>query len=151
MSNAIASGHPQYELRSHQRGPSDLLLEVWQVPSTATPDLHEPRRVAGLGGGKLLLVENVVLRRLRQDKVSLSRLTKGQSRRDPLSEDLALAMGLLFKLLAPMRNVASIENCARGIEAMAREEAAYWLGMAMHRKNPRRVLAALRLLLSSNQ
>ncbi len=51
-------------------------------------------------------------------------------------------MELLFKLLAPMRNVAAIENCARGIEAMAREEAAYWLGMAMHRKNPRRVLAS---------
>lgn len=33
---------------------------------------------------------------------------------------------------------------------MAREEAAYWLGMAMHRKKPRRVLAALRLLLSAN-
>ena len=54
------------------------------------------------------------------------------------------------KLLAPMRNVAAIENCARGIDAMAREEAAYWLGMAMHRKNPRRVLAALRLLLSAS-
>ena len=44
-----------------------------------------------------------------------------------------LTMGLLFKLLAPMRNVAAIETCARGIDAMAREEAAYWLGMAMHR------------------
>jgi hypothetical protein len=32
---------------------------------------------------------------------------------------------------------------------MAREEAAYWLGMAMHRKNSRRVLAELRLLLSA--
>lgn len=30
------------------------------------------------------------------------------------------------------------------------EEAAYWLGMAMHRKSPRRVLAALRLLLSAS-
>jgi len=50
-----------------------------------------------------------------------------------------------------MRNVAAIETCARGIDAMAREEAAYWLGMAMHRKNPRRVLAALRLLLSTTQ
>ena len=49
-----------------------------------------------------------------------------------------------------MRNMAAIENCARGIDAMAREEAAYWLGMAMHRKNPRRVLAALRLLLSAS-
>jgi len=53
-------------------------------------------------------------------------------------------------LLAPMRNVAAIENCNRGIDAMARDEAAYWLGMAMHRKNPLRELAALRLLLSAS-
>ena len=59
-------------------------------------------------------------------------------------------MRLLFKLLAPMRNMAAIENRARDIDAMAREEAAYWLGMAMHRKNPRRVLAALRRLLSAS-
>ena len=98
----------------------------------------------------MLLVEGAVLRRLKAEKVSLAKLKKGEARRDPLSEDLALAMGLLFKLLAPMRNVAAIENCACGIEAMAREEAAYWLGMAMHRKNPRRVLAVLRLLLSAN-
>jgi hypothetical protein len=37
---------------------------------------------------------------------------------------------------------------AEGIEAMGREEAAYWLGMAMHRRNPRRVLTALRLILT---
>ena len=30
---------------------------------------------------------------------------------------------------------------------MPREEAAYWLGMSMHRKYPRRVLKALRCLL----
>ncbi|WP_287043313.1 hypothetical protein [Desulfonatronospira sp. MSAO_Bac3] len=36
---------------------------------------------------------------------------------------------------------------ADGIEAMGKEEAAYWLGMAMHRKYPRRVLMALRFLL----
>lgn len=29
----------------------------------------------------------------------------------------------------------------------APQDAAYWLGMAMHRKNPRRVLTALRILL----
>ena len=57
MTQAIASGRPAYELRSRQRGPSDLELEVWQVPSTATPELKEPRRIAGLGGHKLLLVE----------------------------------------------------------------------------------------------
>ena len=150
MTQVIASGRPAYELRSKQRGPSDLELEVWQVPSTATPELKEPRRVAGLSGHKLLIVEGSVLRKLKTEKVSLAKLKKGESRRDALSEDLAMAMGLLFKLLAPMRNVSSMENCARGIDAMAREESAYWLGMAMHRKNPRRVLAALRLLLSAN-
>ena len=150
MTQAITSGRPAYELRSKQRGPSDLELEVWQVPSTATPELKEPKRVAGLSGHKLLIVEGSVLRKLKAEKVSLAKLKKGESRRDALTEDLAMAMGLVFKLLAPMRNVSSMENCARGIDAMAREESAYWLGMAMHRKNPRRVLAALRLLLSAN-
>ena len=148
MTSAVTSGRPAYELRSRQRGPSDLLLEVWQVPSTATPELKRPRRIAGLGGHKLLVVERTVLRHLKTEKVSLAKLRKGESGRDQLSEELALVMGLLFKLLAPMRNVASMDNCAHGIDAMAHEEAAYWLGMAMHRKNPRRVLAALRLLLS---
>ena len=35
-----------------------------------------------------------------------------------------------------------------GIEAMEREEPANWLGMAFQRKHPRRVLAALRILLT---
>jgi hypothetical protein len=59
-------------------------------------------------------------------------------------------LGLLFKLLAPLRNVAAIENSARGIDAMACEEVAYWLATAMHRRNPRRVLAALRMPLSTS-
>ena len=32
---------------------------------------------------------------------------------------------------------------------MSREEAGYWLGMALNRKHPRRVLAALRMLLDT--
>jgi hypothetical protein len=34
---------------------------------------------------------------------------------------------------------------------MERAEAGYWLGMAMHRRNPRRVLTALRFLLTDPQ
>ncbi len=33
---------------------------------------------------------------------------------------------------------------------MSREEAGYWLGMSMHHKNPRRVLAALRILVENS-
>lgn len=64
-----------------------------------------------------------------------------------LDEDLALNLGLLFRILAPMRNREYTRACTEGIEEMGREEAAYWLGMAMHRKHPRRVLMALRFLL----
>jgi hypothetical protein len=65
-----------------------------------------------------------------------------------ITEELALRLGLLFRALAPMRSRDRMRSVAEGIEAMGREEAAYWLGMAMHRKNPRRVLTALRYLLT---
>ncbi len=61
---------------------------------------------------------------------------------------MALTLGLLFRTLAPMRSRTNMLLVAEGIEAMGQEEAAYWLGMAMHRKNPRRVLGALRILLT---
>ena len=47
-----------------------------------------------------------------------------------------------------MRSRDNMRAVAEGIEAMEQEEAAYWLGMAMHRKQPRRVLTALRILLT---
>ena len=53
-----------------------------------------------------------------------------------LTEDLALMLGLLFRSLAPMRKRDNMRAVAEGIEAMGSEEAAYWLGMAIHRKKP---------------
>jgi hypothetical protein len=64
----------------------------------------------------------------------------------PLPEEEALHLGLLFRALAPTRNLDRIRCVADGIEGMAREEAAHWLGMALHRKTPCRVLSALRML-----
>ena len=43
-----------------------------------------------------------------------------------------------------MRNRDHMAAVAAGIEVMTKDEAGYWLGMAMHRKHPRRVLMALR-------
>ncbi len=56
-------------------------------------------------------------------------------------------MGLLLRALAPMRNRERMLAVAAGIEAVLKEEGAYWLGMAVHRKYPRRVLMVLRFLL----
>lgn len=139
---------PCYELRARQLGPGNAELEVWQVPSPATPHLERPLRVAGLHGRNLALVEHRLVKRLHQARIDPAGLPLGDVRAVPLEEDLALNLGLLFRVLAPMRDRDNMCACAEGIEAMGREEAAYWLGMAMHRRNPRRVLMALRFLLT---
>ena len=66
-----------------------------------------------------------------------------------MEEDLALNLALLFRVLAPMRSIDNIRAVSDGIDKMSREEAGYWLGMAVHRVYPRRVLAALRVLLTT--
>lgn len=140
------SGMPSYELRAKSRGPDNLDLEVWQLPSPGTQQIKRPVRIAGLRGRNLALVEHRVLRRLGKAGVRVGGLDAGPGKY-PLDEDLALNLGLLFRVLAPMRSRKNMRQVTDGIEAMGGEEAAYWLGMAMHRKYPRRVLMALRYLL----
>ena len=139
---------PSYELRTRRHGPSDTEIEVWQLPSPASPQLPAPVRLAGLRGRNLELVEHRVLRRLSQAGIKFSGQESQRKEGHRVTEDLALMLGLLFRTLAPMRSRENMRAVAEGIEAMGREEAAYWLGMAMHRRNPRRVLTALRFLLT---
>lgn len=142
---------PRYELRAHYFGPSDTEMEVWQLPSPATPSLTAPMRVAGLRGRNLELVEHRVTRRLKVAGVPFEQPALRIPRAWTLPEEMALTLGLLFRALAPMRSRDNLRNVVEGIEQMGKEEAAYWLGMAMHRKNPRRVLSALRILLTTSK
>jgi hypothetical protein len=139
---------PKYEIRVRSYGPADTELEVWHLPSPASPRVTTPVRVAGLRGRNLELIEHRVLKRLAQAGVRLISKPKDRALGYAITEDLALMIGLLFRTLAPMRSRDNMRAVAEGIEQMGREEAAYWLGMAMHRKNPRRVLTALRFLLT---
>lgn len=149
----VPGSAPQYELRARTWGAGDEELEVWQVPAPATPHLKVPARLAGLRGRNLGLVEHRVLRRLSEAGVKLAtrretELALREPRAYAITERLALTLGLLFRTLAPMRSRDNMLLVADGIDAMGQEEAAYWLGMAMHRANPRRVLSALRILLT---
>ena len=139
---------PRYELRVRRHGPVDTEYEIWQLPAIATPQVASATRVAGLRGRNFELVEHRVMRRLSQSGVKLGRSVDNRKDGYALTEDLALTLGLLFRTLAPMRSRNNMRSVAEGIDAMGHEEAAYWLGMAMHRKHPRRVLAALRFLLT---
>ncbi len=145
---ATPDSAPVYELRARRHGPGDTELEVWQLPSPASPQRTSPVRIAGLRGRNLDLVEHRVLRRLGQAGLKLSGREAERKEGHRLPEDLALALALLFRTLAPMRSRDNMRSVAEGIDTMGREEAAYWLGMAIHRKNPRRVLTALRFLLT---
>ncbi len=141
---------PAYELRLRVQSSMNWSLAIYQLPSSATPRLKEPEHVGSLQGAALRLVEVRVLRRLLKDKVQLGALRPGKTRAWPLDEEAALHLGLLFRALAPMKNADRIREVADGVDAMGSEEASYWMSMAMHRSNPRRVLAALRLLLTSH-
>lgn len=138
---------PVYELRVRRGLSVGMRLEIWQRPSPNSPQLKEPLYIAGLKGRNLSLVEHRVLRQLAKAGIDLGGLPMDMRQTFPLDEDLALSLGLMFRALAPMRSRDNMRMVAEGIEAMGREEAAYWLGMAMHRKYPRRVLMALRFLL----
>lgn len=145
---AFNSNLPRYELRLIVDTKNDYQLDVWQLPSPATPRLTGPEYIASLKGVALRLMEPRLLKRLAQVKISFGRMTAGKQEAWAINEELALLLGLLFRTLAPMRSIDRITQVANGIDNMSREEAGYWLGMAMHRKRPRRVLAALRMLLT---
>ncbi|SBW09992.1 conserved hypothetical protein [uncultured Desulfovibrio sp.] len=138
---------PVYELKARNHGPDDLELEIWQIPCAATPHIAKPLRIAGLRGRNMALVETQILRRLKRIGISVAPLGD-MVQHFALDEEMALNLGLLCRVLAPMRSAERMRAIAQHIENMDREEAAYWLGMAMHRKYPRRVLCALRLLLT---
>ena len=139
---------PSYELRRVVESKESDRLEVWQLPSAATPRLKSPKYVAALKGRTLRLIEPRLLKRLAAAKVKLGRRSVGNTDSFTLDEDQALNLGLLFRVLAPMRSLDRIRQVADGVDEMTREEAGYWLAMAMHRQRPRRVLAALRMLLT---
>ncbi len=145
---ATPASAPRYELRVRAHGAADTEYEVWQLPAPATPHVRAPTRVAGLRGRNLELIEHRVLRRLAGAGVRPARSAGRRRRGYALGEETALTLGLLFRALAPMRSRDNMRAVAEGIERMEREEAAYWLGMAMHRRRPRRVLTALRVLLT---
>ena len=141
-------GEPVYELRGRLHGPGGLELEIRQLPGPASPQLAAPLRVGGLGGRNLELLLPRVLKTLVGCGSTPAGCFRARPEVWPMGEELALGLALLFRTAAPMRSAEAIRAVAAGIEAMRREEAGYWLGMTLHRANPRRVLAALPLLLT---
>lgn len=144
------SAAPRYELRLYRHGPGDSEMRVYRLPIAASED-GEAVFVGGLRGAGLERFEPRILRILRQHGVRLGPGAPGRRNVQGLDEETALVLGLLFRTLAPMRNRDYMQACVDGIERMGREEAAYWLGMVMHRRKPRQILQALRIVLNASE
>ena len=69
-------------------------MEVWQLPSPATPAITAPVRIAGLRGA-LELVEHRVTRRLKEAAVPFQQPALHLPHAWSLPEELALTLGLL--------------------------------------------------------
>src|SRR5258708_2484201 len=89
------SSQPVYELRLVIPRGGEHRVEIWQLPSPATPRLTEDEQVAGLKGQPWRMVEARVLRRLARAGISFGRLTPGTRQQWRIDEDLALSLGLL--------------------------------------------------------
>jgi hypothetical protein len=147
--NGSEGSQPVFELRATGLKASDVEFAVWQLPSASTPRLREPELAGRLKGRQVRLIEHRLLRRLKRANVAYHGVNRGETARLTIDESDALHLALLFRVLAPMRNLDRIRLVAEGVEEMSREEAGYWLGMVLRRQYPRRVLAALRLLLTT--
>ena len=136
---------PQFEIWSIRTRPGSELLEIWQVPSPAQPEVTSPKRIARMSQRIWPVMEVRIRTLLMNHSIRLLGI-EGETTKISLDEDLALKLALIFKTLAPMRQRFKIQTVYEGIDAMTHEEAAYWLGMALYRPNPRKVLAALRVM-----
>lgn len=143
------SAVPAYEFRLAVNARGEYEYAIWRAPSSATTGLESSEQIGVLRGETARIVENRVIRLLARTRIQLGPICLGEKRKWTVDEDRALTLGLLFRVLAPMRNVERIREIAERIEEMSREEAGYWLGMSIYRQNSRRVLAALRLLLTT--
>jgi len=139
---------PTYQFRLAANEAGVYEYSVWRTGSTAA-NRQGGERVAVLRGPAAHLSETRILRLLARAGIKPGPIRLGEKRTFAIGEDWALMLGLLLRVLGPMRNPDQIREVAERIEDMSREEAGYWLGLSMYRDNPRRVMAALRLLLTT--
>jgi hypothetical protein len=143
------SAAPCYEFRLAASERGEYEYSIWRSYSRAGLVTEGGEQIGVVRGEAARIIENRVIRQLTRARVNLGPVRLGENRQWSIEEDRALTLGLLFRVLAPMRNPERIREIAERVEEMSREEAGYWLGMSIYRQNSRRVLAALRLLLTS--
>lgn len=130
-----------FELRKIFHPSKGTRLEIYRIPQKG-----EAVFFGGIHGSPFRLIEHKLIKSLVRFKIDWS---SRETKKWNISENMANSHALLFRVLAPMKNIDRIRAVSEGIEEMREEEASYWMGMVLHRKKPARILAALRLILTT--
>lgn len=139
---------PLFELRVKVLDNNEYEMEIWQIPSPVSPNQFKETKLGRIVGAPFRVLETWLIRKLGKMNVSISLMKKNTNHTFMIKEDHAMFLTLLFLSLTSLRKVERIREVAMGVESLTYEESSYWVAMALHKKKPRRVLAALRMLLS---
>jgi len=129
------------------------LTLMMQQPTRRGSRRGDPKaeRVVSIWGSPLAAAYPVIHELVRSQGYRPSDLRPGRRKPLKLDEDCAVRLGLLMKALKPLRKLTRIHAVIEGVEAMSREEAAYWFSKAINSRDNserRRAMKAMRILLA---
>lgn len=139
---------PAFELRVQPRGDIGYGIALYRRSSAMNP-AADAEQVVRIGGEPLLGIMDQVLAVIRRAGYRSTDLKA--TRRAPFqirAEEDAVRLGLLFAALKPLRKGRRIEEVARAISSMEREEVYYWFSKVTAGPEQGRVQRALRIMAS---
>lgn len=143
-----SSSTPMFELRVEPRGDISYGIALYRR-STAMDPVDVTERVVRIWGDPLLGIMDQVLAVIRRAGYRSTDLKA--TRRAPFrihTEEDAVRLALLFAALKPLRKGRRIEEVARVISSMEREEVYYWFSKVTAGPEPGRIQRALRIMAS---
>lgn len=138
-----------FELRVHPRDGLGYGVALHRVGGSQPGDGGTGGEVVvRVWGDPLLCILDQVLATIRRAGYRSTDL--GAKRRAPfrIAEEDAVRLGLLFAALKPLRKHRRIEEVARAVSSMEREEAYYWFSKVTTGPEQGRVRRALRIMVS---
>ena len=143
-----------FHLLVEPRRNNDTALTLLMEPISArrrTRQAPKPEKMVSIWGNPLAAAYPTVHQLVRSEGYRPSDLRPGRRRNLKLKEDRGVRLGLLMKAVKPLRKLSRIQAVIEGVEAMSREETAYWFSKAINSPDDaerRRAMKAMRILLA---
>ena len=137
-----------FELRVHPRDDLGYGVALYSAGSHPGDCGSAGELVIQVWGDPLHGIFDRVLAAIRRAGYRSSDLSSKRRAPFRIAEEDAVRLGLLFAALKPLRKHRRIEEVARAVSSMEREEAYYWFSKVMTGPEQGRVRRALRIMVS---